>query len=532
VLALAAGLVYLWVEATVAAGSPITPFRGPVLREAVFATRYGSLWLARTSLILGLALIIWRVRGLTALVAQFALGSALLLLLSLSAHAATEARPFLPLAGDWIHLMAASVWVGGLGYFVAGLAAAGAWPADRRTILAAELIPRFSVVAASSVAAILLTGVYSSVMRVGSWNLLWSTEYGRVLSFKILLALGMIGLGAVNLLWVTPRMRRGATSAGGDPLLTQRFRRMVALEVTLGSLALLAAALLTSLSPAQPPAAAAGFSAVVRADDLKIALQIDPARPGMNNFVVSITAAGQPVLGAKEVELQFTPRRAALPPLHANLSEAGGGRYTAQGAYLTLPDQWQVQVSVRRAGRFDSIADTTVDLRPGALARELPWTRLGGALLLIAGLLAGATLWLLAGRRRGLRVLSPLAAVALLAVGATVLSWPLPTRYLVNPVPSNEASIASGRAVYVKNCVACHGPGGKGDGPIGLTLNPRPADLTLHTIPGVHPDGQLFAWISDGYPGSVMPAWRSTLSDTLRWDLVNYLRTLAPTPSP
>ena len=63
---------------------------------------------------------------------------------------------------------------------------------------------------------------------------------------------------------------------------------------------------------------------------------------------------------------------------------------------------------------------------------------------------------------------------------------------------------------------------------VGLTLNPRPADLTLHATPGVHTDGQLYLWVSDGFPGSVMPAFRKALSDEERWHLVNFIRTMAP----
>jgi mono/diheme cytochrome c family protein len=82
--------------------------------------------------------------------------------------------------------------------------------------------------------------------------------------------------------------------------------------------------------------------------------------------------------------------------------------------------------------------------------------------------------------------------------------------------------------LFLSNCAPCHGPAGKGDGPVGITLNPRPADLTQHAIPGVHTDAQLFEWITNGFPGSTMPAFISTLSDTERWHLVNFIRSLAP----
>jgi mono/diheme cytochrome c family protein len=58
-------------------------------------------------------------------------------------------------------------------------------------------------------------------------------------------------------------------------------------------------------------------------------------------------------------------------------------------------------------------------------------------------------------------------------------------------------------------------------------MNPPPADLTIHTAPGVHPDGQLFEWITNGFPGSVMPAFSEILTEEQRWHMVNYIRTFA-----
>ena len=59
-------------------------------------------------------------------------------------------------------------------------------------------------------------------------------------------------------------------------------------------------------------------------------------------------------------------------------------------------------------------------------------------------------------------------------------------------------------------------------------MNPRPADLTQHAFPGIHTDAQLYEWITNGFLGTRMPAFNSTLSDTDRWNLVNFIRTLAP----
>jgi mono/diheme cytochrome c family protein len=43
----------------------------------------------------------------------------------------------------------------------------------------------------------------------------------------------------------------------------------------------------------------------------------------------------------------------------------------------------------------------------------------------------------------------------------------------------------------------------------------------------MHADGQLFAWVSEGIPGTAMPGFRGRLTDEERWHVVNYLRLLA-----
>ena len=101
---------------------------------------------------------------------------------------------------------------------------------------------------------------------------------------------------------------------------------------------------------------------------------------------------------------------------------------------------------------------------------------------------------------------------------------PLDVTNIRNPVPPDERSLANGARVYAENCEACHGETGRGDGPAGLRLVPRPADLRQHAVPGVHTDGALFFWVSYGYPGSAMPAFKDTLTEQERWDVINYIR--------
>ncbi len=121
-----------------------------------------------------------------------------------------------------------------------------------------------------------------------------------------------------------------------------------------------------------------------------------------------------------------------------------------------------------------------------------------------------------------------LIGLAVLSISGVLLAqdWKAPAAVAnrPNPVPANPATIALGQKLYVSNCSTCHGPSGKGDGPGGAALEKRPADLSARIRAG-ETDGALFWKISEGK--SPMISWKGSLSETQRWELVNYIKTFA-----
>lgn len=106
---------------------------------------------------------------------------------------------------------------------------------------------------------------------------------------------------------------------------------------------------------------------------------------------------------------------------------------------------------------------------------------------------------------------------------ASRTTWQAPSTETAkqNPVTANQTSVAVGQKLYTKNCASCHGPSGDGDGRAAAELHIYPAKLSdSHS----ESDGALFWKITNGK--KPMPGYGAKLSETERWSLINYIRTL------
>jgi mono/diheme cytochrome c family protein len=94
---------------------------------------------------------------------------------------------------------------------------------------------------------------------------------------------------------------------------------------------------------------------------------------------------------------------------------------------------------------------------------------------------------------------------------------------LMNPVKGNAAASDAGKRLYVQFCVVCHGDKGKGDGIAGISLNPKPANHAGQKVQA-QTDGAIFWKVTTGRPP--MASYKGSLTETQRWQLVNYIREL------
>ena len=101
----------------------------------------------------------------------------------------------------WIHLIAASIWVGGslfIGIVFSPLLKTMTSSVEERMQIMIRVGKRFNKVAVPSLIILMATGLYTSHALIGKPDLLISTSYGTYLTIKIILVIALIITYAVH----------------------------------------------------------------------------------------------------------------------------------------------------------------------------------------------------------------------------------------------------------------------------------------------------------------------------------------------
>ncbi len=99
------------------------------------------------------------------------------------------------------------------------------------------------------------------------------------------------------------------------------------------------------------------------------------------------------------------------------------------------------------------------------------------------------------------------------------------------PWISTAELVEHGHAVYLVNCAMCHGQDGKGDGPAGMSLNPRPRNMVEGKWTKGGDSLSLFNTATNGITGTSMAAF-GHLPVGDRWAIVHYVRSITENKVP
>jgi copper transport protein len=383
------GIVF---EGAIAGGTSVWGALPPEVLNETLGTRFGLVWSAKLVLwgALGCALVRCspersfvlrraalgadgQALGSTSRARLLALGlpaAGLSLAPALAGHASTQGEVLVLVPSVVAHVLAASVWLGGLvalAVLVPRATAPLLLPASGTRLLAAVLT-RFSPLALGAVLALQLTGTVQSILYLRSLGDLLHDGFGRAVLIKVVLVLGLVGLGAVNRRRALPRLRRLAREGGGAGGAGALLRRTVRLEIGLLLAVLAVTGALTGLAPpsaseagarAQPPPAAPAITVSRRLGPLAATARLAPARVGANTLTLRLrtAAGGRRFTGAQAITAQASLPGRGIGPLPITFRRTAPGTYAATGVQLLPHGRWRVALAVR-VSDFDEFSST------------------------------------------------------------------------------------------------------------------------------------------------------------------------------
>ncbi|WP_144127056.1 copper resistance CopC/CopD family protein [Catellatospora sichuanensis] len=264
---------------------------------------------------------------------------------ALVGHTRAASPESLVIGADALHLLAGSIWLGGL----AGLALT--LPAlSSRGAAAAETLARFSTAAAGVLAALVATGTLLAWRLIGSWSALVDTGYGRLVTAKIAIVLAALAIAAWNRWSLLPSLKRAANKTSRQTH-ARPVVRATAIEGAVLAVALLVTGFLVDTSP-EGGSRPASVTAEANPDthettlgDIKVRASLTPLTRGSNTITLRLSStAGEPTEGVAPPVVRLSTDGATLGAVP--LTHVSAGFYTAQ-VLLPVSGTWRMQVSLR-----------------------------------------------------------------------------------------------------------------------------------------------------------------------------------------
>lgn len=396
VLAVVGSVAGLFIDGPYAAGQPLSSVFDLTLLGNVLGGRYGVATIIRLVLLAMSAVLLvglGRLRRKSLAIGGIVLGVGVLASTSAIGHAGTGDLDVVAWPADVLHMAAASGWLGGLAMLVAVML-------HRRPVELSTVLPNWSRYAATCVAVLILTGIFAGWRQVRELGALTGTSYGHLLLIKTAVVLVMVALGALGRNWVrrhyllagralvtaqpnnvpaelahasasssnsASRQRaafgtgfdigqaggsdrfdrtdlafvdRDLASTAGE---VKRLRLSVLLEAVLGLAVLSITAVLVATTPADKAYTPVFNQTATVMPDLRLHVEIEPARTGLNDMLFSYTNKAGKVVDVQQVTARWTEVHGSyIVPVQ--LTRTSLGQYDRRAVELPASGTWQLAV--------------------------------------------------------------------------------------------------------------------------------------------------------------------------------------------
>jgi putative copper resistance protein D len=253
----------------------------------------GRAWLTTVIIAAVVATLLFAVRSLTGLALTGLLAVVGLVPMALIGHSASSNDHEGAINSLFLHLVGASLWVGGIGVLAllgrtlaggphAAVSPAGGRPGGgssgsraagvvRATDATEATLRRFSALALFAFLLVVASGVVNALIRLPSLNDLFASAYGQIILAKATLAVVLGGIGFMHRQWVIPQLGRGASAR-------RVLWQLIGVEaVIMGAVSGLAVALSRS-APPQPTTYAADASPAFILTGYELPPELTPSR--------------------------------------------------------------------------------------------------------------------------------------------------------------------------------------------------------------------------------------------------------------
>jgi copper transport protein len=347
---LAATLALLVLRAPYEAGTGPLDVLDPAAFGRTLTGRPGIALLVRLALLVGTGLYLRRHLLERRTPVTYALGVVLAVGLALTwavaEHASAGIQVPVAIGSSVVHLLAMSVWLGGLAALL-------------RSAPGREAVARFSRLALVCVAVLVSTGIYQSWRGLGPLDALTGTSYGRILLVKIGVIVLVFVAAAFSRWWVRRKAAPG------------NLRRSVVVEAALAVLVLVLTTVLTGTLPGRAAAEAAGavesetvtstatvpFDVGTPGGRGRVQVSLEPARVGANSVQAVVFGPDGGFATVPELRVSFTLPEQDLGPIGAEVKDRGG-YWGTDSVVLPVAGTWVMKVTVR-VSEFDQVSETT-----------------------------------------------------------------------------------------------------------------------------------------------------------------------------